>query len=33
MDLAGLVLVVARRAADHLGAALEPLDQEFVGPG
>ena len=30
-DLAGLVLVVARRAADHLGAALEPLDQQLVG--
>src|SRR5262245_3731594 len=31
MDLAGLVGVVARRAADHLGAALEALDQELVG--
>ena len=32
MDLAGFVGVVARRAADHLGAALEPLDQELLGP-
>ena len=33
VDLAGLVAVVARRAADHLGAALEALDQQLVGSG
>ena len=32
MDLAGLVRVVARRAADHLGAAPEALDHQLVGP-
>src|SRR5262249_2845575 len=33
VDLPGLVGVVARRAADHPGAALEPLDQERIGAG
>ena len=33
LDLAGAVGVVARRAADHLGAALQRLDQQFVGAG
>ena len=32
-DLAGLVGVVARRGADHLGAALQALDQQLVGAG
>ena len=33
VDLPDFVGVVARRAADHLGAALEPLDQQFFGAG
>ena len=32
-DLAVLVLVVARRATDQLGAALEALDHQFLGAG
>jgi hypothetical protein len=31
LDLAGAVRVVAGRAADHPGAALHGLDQQFVG--
>src|SRR5262249_53710856 len=33
MDLPGFVAVVARRAADHPGAAFEALDQQLVGAG
>ena len=32
-DLPGMVGVVAGCRADHLGAALEALDQQFVGAG